>query len=76
MNIAWNERKSNVLFSAQRPVIFIMCSLNSDFDMFLPQKQFYYFFKLNRSQWPITHLYIFCAIKFIAILASEHFKIL
>ena len=47
MNIAWKVRKSNLLFYARHPMIFMVCSLNSD--MFLPGKQwilFYYFFKI------------------------------
>ena len=47
-SIWWAPGKSNLLFYARHPVIFMVCSLNSD--MFLPDKQwilFYCFFFLS-----------------------------
>ena len=44
MNIAWKVRNSNLLFYAQRLVIFTVSSLNSDFNMFLSAKQWILFY--------------------------------
>ena len=44
MNIAWKVRKSNPIFYARRSVIFTVCSLNSDFNMFLSDKQWILFY--------------------------------
>ena len=44
MNIPWKVRNSNPLFYARRPVIFTVSSLNSDFNMFLSDKQWILFY--------------------------------